>query len=79
MLVKKTSKNRITLPKAIARQMPDVTYFEVTLRKGEIILKPVPFGPQRERLRAVRAKIKALRITRRDVQRAIRWARHRPN
>ncbi len=77
MLVRKTSRNRITLPKAIARQMPDVAYFEITFRKGEIILKPVTLRTQRERLKAVRARIKALSLTRKDVQDAIRWARSR--
>jgi len=79
MLVKKTSKNQITLPKAIVRQLPDVEYFEVSLREGEVVLKPVLIRRPGERLKAIRAKIKELGITRRDVQRAIRRARSRQN
>ena len=58
MLAKKTSKNQITLPKAIVRQLPDVDYFEVSLREGEIVLRPAVVTNQAERLAAVRAKIK---------------------
>lgn len=77
MLAKKTSKNQITLPKAIVQQLPDVEYFEVTLRDGEVVLKPVVVRAQGERLKAVRAKIKALGLTEKDVEDAIRWARGR--
>jgi len=77
MLAKKTSKNQITLPKAIVRQLPDVEHFEVSLRDGEVVLKPVIVSVPGERLKAVRAKIKALGLTERDVRGAIRWARGR--
>lgn len=77
MLAKKTSKNQITLPKAIVRQLPDVEYFEVSLRDGEVVLKPVIVSVPGERLKAVRAKIKALGLTEKDVRDAIRWARGR--
>ena len=77
MLAKKTSRNRITLPKAIVRQLPEVEYFEITLRHGEVILRPVVVTAPAERLNAVRAKIKALKLTQKDVEDAIRWARRR--
>ena len=77
MLAKKTAKNQITLPKAIVRQLPDASYFDVSLRDGEVVLKPVVVSAHGERLKAVRAKIKALGLTEQDVERAIRWARGR--
>ena len=77
MLAKKTSKNQITLPKAVVQQLPDVKYFEVSLREGEVVLKPVVVSAPGERLRAVRAKIEALGLTEKDVEDAIRWARGR--
>jgi hypothetical protein len=77
MLAKKTSKNQITLPKAIVRQLPDVQYFEVSLRDGEVVLRPVVVSAPGQRLKAVRAKIKALGLTEKDVETAIRWARGR--
>ena len=77
MLAKKTSKNQITLPKAIVLQLPNVEYFEVSLRDGDVILRPVTVTPPGERLRDVRAKIKGLGLTEKDVEKAIRWARRR--
>lgn len=75
MLAKKTSKNQITLPKAIVRQIPDADYFDISLRAGEIVLRPVAISAPGERLRAVRDKIRALGLTEKDVEGAIRWAR----
>jgi hypothetical protein len=75
MLAKKTSKNQITLPQAIVRELPDVEYFQVSLRKNEIVLKPVVVKAAGEHLEAVRAKVKALGLTEKDVAKAIRWAR----
>jgi hypothetical protein len=75
MLAKKTSKNQITLPKAIVEQLPAVEYFEVSLRDGAVILTPVVVSTPGERLKAVRDKMKALGLTEKDVEEAIRWAR----
>lgn len=77
MLAKKTSKNQITLPKEIVRQLPDVEYFEVSLRDGDVVLKPVVVTAPGEQLKAVRAKIRDLGLTEKDVEDAIRWARDR--
>lgn len=77
MLTKKTSKNQITLPKAVVDQIPDVEYFEVTLRDGEIVLRPVVVTARGERLRKVREKIAELGMTEEDVERAVRWSRKR--
>jgi hypothetical protein len=75
MLAKKTSKNQITLPKAITRQLPQVDYFDVSIREGEVILKPVAVRALGERLEAVRAKIERLGLTEQTVAEAIHWAR----
>ena len=37
MLAKRTSKNQITLPKALLKQLPEAQYFDVTLRKGSLV------------------------------------------
>ncbi len=39
MLAKKSSKNQITLPKAIVASFEDVDYFDVTTQNGRIILE----------------------------------------
>ena len=77
MLAKKTSKNQITLPKAIVRQLPEVDYFEVTLREGVIVLTPAVVTASDARLKAVRTKIRSLGLTEKDVENAIAWARRR--
>jgi hypothetical protein len=78
MLAKKTAKNQITLPKALLRQLPDAQYFDVSLQEGALLLTPVVVSKPGERLRQVRAKIKALGLTERDVQAAVVWARRSP-
>jgi len=77
MLAKKTSKNQITLPKGIVRQLPAVDYFDVSLRSGEVVLRPVIISAPGERLKDVRDKIRRLGLTEKDVDRAICWARDR--
>jgi predicted nucleic acid-binding protein len=41
MLAKMTSKNQITIPKKIIEQLPDVEYFEVQLKDGIVMLRPL--------------------------------------
>lgn len=71
MLAKKTSKNQITLPKAVIVKFPDVEYFDVKTEKGRIVLLPVTIG----RPDAVRAKLADLGIAERDIEDAVAWAR----
>jgi hypothetical protein len=75
MLAKKTSKNQITLPKAIVERIPDARYFDVSVVEGTVVLKPVAVSVPGERARAVREKVRALGLTEDDVKEAIRWAR----
>ena len=75
MLAKRTSKNQITLPKALLEQLPEAQYFDVTLRKGSLVLRPVIIQTPADRLKAVRAKIRSLGMTEKDVEVAIAWAR----
>jgi hypothetical protein len=77
MLAKKTVKNQITLPKSIVQKLPDTDYFEVSLRDEEIVLRPVVVEAKGTKLDRVRSKMKALRLTEKDVDTAIRWARNR--
>ncbi len=77
MLAKKTVKNQITLPKKIVEKLPKTDYFEVSLRGEEIVLKPVVIEAKSTRLERVRSKMKALGLTEKDVDAAIRWARTR--
>jgi len=71
MLAKKTSKNQLTLPKAVVSHFPDVDYFEVSTDGKLITLKPF----ERSRGDEVREYLEKLGITEQDVRDAIEWAR----
>jgi hypothetical protein len=75
MLAKKTSKNQITLPKAIADAFPDAEYFDVSIKDNKILLMPAKITPVALTLESVREKIKKLGLTEKEVKEAIRWAR----
>ena len=77
MLAKKTSKNQITLPKAIVKAFPDAQYFDVRVQDREIILLPVKIMPAVSNLETVREKMRRLGMTKKDVGEAVRWARSR--
>ena len=71
MLAKKSSKNQITLPKAIVASFKDVDYFEVTTQNGRIILEPLRTKKGSE----VRSRLESLGIRETDVDAAIAYAR----
>ncbi len=71
MLAKKSSKNQITLPKAIVASFEDVDYFDITTRDGRIILDPVLTTRGSE----VRSKLETLGIRETDIDAAIEYAR----
>jgi hypothetical protein len=77
VLAKKTSKNQLTIPKAIVERLPDTEYFDVSIREGEVVLRPVLVTASAERLRVVREKIRKLGLTEKSVEDAIRWTRRR--
>jgi len=71
MLAKLTSKNQITLPKAIVEQVDQTQYFEVQIENGRIMLTPMRVQPAD----LVRNKLAALGISQSDVEDAVAWAR----
>lgn len=73
MLAKRTSKNQVTLPKAIVKTTGEADYYDVTVEDGKIVLTPVRL----HQADAVRAKLEELGITQDDVGDAITWARTR--
>lgn len=75
MLAKKTSKNQLTLPKAVIEALPDAEYFDVTVKGGKITLVPVKMAPVSATLEGIREKMGKLGITEKDITDAIKWAR----
>jgi hypothetical protein len=73
MLAKKTSKNQITLPKAVVTHFSGVEYFDVSSDGECIILRPL----QRSRAEEVRARLAQLGIAEPNVAAAVSWAREK--
>lgn len=73
MLVKLTSKNQLTLPKAATLAIGPAEYFDVEVRDGAIVLTPVRI----QRADAVRAKLAELDLSPADIDAAVDWARRR--
>jgi hypothetical protein len=71
MLAKLTSKNQLTLPKAVVTAVGATEYFDVEVHQGQIVLTPVRI----QRGDAVRAKLAELGLTGADVGDAVNWAR----
>ncbi len=75
MLVKLSPKNQITVPRKILDQLPDARYFEVELKDGVLVLKPVQVVETS--MEQIQHKMKKLGLKEDSVTEAIRWARSR--
>ena len=71
MLAKRTSKNQVTLPKAIVQTVGETDYYDVTVQDGKIVLTPVRL----QQADAVRAKLAELALDDHDIANAVEWAR----
>jgi hypothetical protein len=80
MLSKITSKNQITLPKAIMALVPKAEYFEVEAVNDRIMLTPVRLQSVEvdNGIEAVWEKMERLGITEADIADAVKWARSTP-
>lgn len=73
MIAKMTSKNQLTLPKAVTEALGNPEYFDVETRGGQLILTPVRL----QRTDAVRERIREMGVTEQDIQDAVAWARRK--
>ena len=73
MLAKRTTKNQLTLPKAVVAATGEADYYDVSTDNGRIILTPLRI----QRADALRSKLAELGIKQDDVKDAIKWARKR--
>lgn len=71
MLAKLTTRNQVTIPKAIIKPFKGIEHFEIETKNGCIVLRPVKLSKTDE----VRDKLDALGITENDVEDAIAWSR----
>jgi bifunctional DNA-binding transcriptional regulator/antitoxin component of YhaV-PrlF toxin-antitoxin module len=70
-VAKLTSKNQLTLPKAVVERVGRADYFEVAFSAGKIVLTPLRIGGAD----AVREKLAKLHLRESDIEDAITWAR----
>ena len=73
MIAKMTSKNQLTLPKAVTEALGTPEYFDIETRGGQLILTPV----QLQRTDALRERIREMGVTEQDVKDAVAWARRK--
>ena len=71
MLAKMTTKNQLTLPKALIAQVGATEYFDAEVRNGQLVLTPVRI----QRGDLVRAKLAELNLSEADIADAVTWAR----
>ena len=71
MLAKLTSKNQLTLPKAVISAFPDIEYFDVRKEHSQIVLTPVRLT----RADAVRNRLAELGLSETDITDAVAWVR----
>jgi len=72
VVAKRTSKNQLTLPKAVVEQAGLADYYDVTCDQGRIVLTPLhPGGAS-----AVRTRLRELGISEADLTDAVEWARN---
>ncbi len=74
MLAKLTAKNQITIPKKVLAQLPKkVQYFEVEIKEGVVVLRPITL--YETNTEQIRDKMKKLGLSENCVAEAIKWAR----
>jgi bifunctional DNA-binding transcriptional regulator/antitoxin component of YhaV-PrlF toxin-antitoxin module len=73
MLAKVTSRNQVTIPKKIMDQLPETEYFDIELKNGIILLKPLRVYDTD--LEKIRSKMKKLGLKSATVREAVKWAR----
>jgi len=73
VLAKRTSKNQLTLPKALVEAAGPADYYDVELEGGRLVLTPIHL----HRAEAVRERLEQLGVTEADVAEALDWARSR--
>ena len=73
VIAKMTSKNQLTLPKAVVESLGTPEYFDIETRGGQLILTPV----QLQRTDALRERIREMGVTEQDVKDAVAWAQRK--
>ena len=74
MLTKKTTKNQLTIPKALLDRLPETDYFDAEVVSDALVLRPVRMVPAVD-IDRVRDRLERTGVKPAEVKRAVRWAR----
>ncbi len=74
MLTKKTTKNQLTIPKALLDRLPATDYFDAEVVRDALVLRPVRMVPAVD-VDRVRSRLARSGVGPGEVERAVRWAR----
>ena len=74
MLAKKTTKNQLTIPKALLDKLPETDYFDAEVVSDALVLRPVRVVPMVDMDR-IRDRLKRTGVGPCEVKRAVKWAR----
>jgi len=74
MLAKKTTKNQLTIPRALLDQLPETDYFDATVVSDALVLRPVRLVPMVD-IERVRDRLEQAGVKPGEVRRAVKWAR----
>lgn len=74
MLAKKTTKNQVTIPKALLDQLPEADYFDAEVVSDALVLRPVKVVPLVD-IERVRDRLEQAGVDESAVKRATKWAR----
>ena len=74
MLAKKTTKNQLTIPKALLDKLPETDYFDAEVVSDALVLRPVRVVPMVDMDR-IRDRLKRTGVGPGEVKRAVKWAR----
>jgi hypothetical protein len=76
LLTKKTTKNQLTIPKALLDKLPQTDYFDAEVVSDAIVLRPVRMVPAVD-IERVRDRLARSGVGQDEVARAVKWARRR--
>lgn len=74
MLTKKTTKNQLTIPKALLDRLPETDYFDAEVVSDALVLRPVRMVPAVD-IDRVRGRLERAGVEPGEAKRAVRWAR----
>ena len=74
MLIKKTARNQVTLPKALLARVASTDYFEAEVAGDSLVLRPVKVVEMVD-IDKVRDRLRRRRVKAAEVEKAVSWTR----